>query len=302
MNDADRRLVELAHTQRQVFTRAQAHTAGLSWQAIGRRHSSGLFVPVGTHTLTFAGVTLDWRGLLQAGLLDLGPGALVSGEAAAALHRLDGFDDGPLVYLVLRNRRSRTTTGHVTSTHEISKLDRVVVDGLACASVTRTVVELLDRVSREQVGNALDSGTRTRLTAPPVVHRRLIELGRQGRSGVATFDSLMRDAGVESWLERTFLELVAPTSLPRPAVQRTYRSDKVHIARVDFDFAPVPIIVEVGGRRGYMSSAERRRQERRRNAMQLLGKTIYFFTCEDVKHDPAYVLDTIHVALRNVAS
>ena len=61
----------------------------------------------------------------------------------------------------------------------------------------------------------------------------------------------------------------------------------------------MPIIVEVGGRRGYMSSAERRRQERRRNAMQLLGKTIYFFTCEDVKHDPAYVLDTIHAGAPN---
>lgn len=302
MNDADRRLAELADSQRQVFSRAQARAAGLSFQAIGRRVDSRLFVPVGSHALTFAGTVLDWRAQLQAGILDLGPGALVSGEAAAALHGLDGFLDGPLVYLVLRGQRNRFTVGTVTSSNEISKLDRVVVDGLPCVSVTRAVVELLDRVSREQVGNALDSGTRTRLTAPDVVRRRLIELGRQGRSGVSTFDELMRDAGVESWLERKFLELIAPTELPRPDVQRTYQADGVHLARVDFDFAPLPIVVEVGGRRGYLSAAERRRQERRRNSMQLIGKTVYFFTSEDVKHDPAYVLGVLHDALRSAAS
>lgn len=177
-----------------------------------------------------------------------------------------------------------------------------MVDGLPCVSGTRTVIELLGRVDREHVGNALDSGTRKRLTAPPVVRRRLVELGRQGRAGVATFDELMRNAGVESWLERAFLELIAPTRLPRPAIQRTYHADRKHVARVDFDFAPLPIVVEVGGQRGYMSAAERRRQERRRNAMQLLGTTIYVFTCEDVKHDPAYVLDTLHAALRDIAS
>ena len=60
----------------------------------------------------------------------------------------------------------------------------------------------------------------------------------------------------------------------------------MHIARVDFDFSPLPIMVEVGGKRGYMSSSERQRQERRRNELQLLGKVIYFFTTEDVVQRP----------------
>ena len=74
------------------------------------------------------------------------------------------------------------------------------------------------------------------------------------------------------------------------------------MARVDFDFAPLPIVVEVGGRRGYFSSSERRRQEHRRNELQLLGKTIYFFTTEDVVDDPQYVTATLVAGIARLAS
>ena len=47
-------------------------------------------------------------------------------------------------------------------------------------------------------------------------------------------------AGVQSWLERAFLRILRSTALPTPTIQRTYRRDGVHIARVDFDFAPLP--------------------------------------------------------------
>lgn len=302
MNEAERRLAELADRQRQVFTRAQARGAGVSASGLSRRLVSGLFVPVGTHSLTFAGVTLDWRGQLQAGILDLGRGTLVSAEAAAAMHELDGFDEGPLVYLVPRELRERMTAGEVTSSSDIHPLDKCVVDGLPVVSGTRAVVEVLSRCNVTQAGNALDSATRKRITAPTVVERRLVELGRQGRAGVAMFDELMKLAGVESWLERKFLKLIRETGLPEPALQRTYREDGVHVARVDFDFAPLPIIVEVGGQRGYMSTEERRRQEHRRNAMQLVGKVIYFFTTEDVRDTPDYVLGTLHGCIPGRAS
>ena len=216
MNAAERTLADLAARQRQVFTRAQALTAGLSPSALHRRIKDGLFVPYGPHALHFAGVTLDYRGRLLAGLLDLGPDALVSGRAAAALHGLDGFEEGPLQFLVPRSRRSRGTVGMVTSSPSIGALDRTTVDGLAATSGTRTVVELLGRTSERELGNALDSATRRGLTAPSVVRRRLEELGRQGRAGVAEFERVMESAGVQSWLERQFLHLLRSRSLPTP--------------------------------------------------------------------------------------
>ena len=77
--------------------------------------------------------------------------------------------------------------------------------------------------------------------------------------------------------------------------------DGRHIARVDFDFEPSPVIAEVGGRRGYMSADERRRQEHRRNELQLVGKVVYFFTTEDVAESPGYVTSTMRAALRDAA-
>ena len=301
MNDADRALAELARRQRQVFTRQQATAAGLGRSAFTRRVRGGLFVPVGSHTFTFAGVALGWHGRLQAGLLDLGPGAIVTAESAAVLHGLDGFwypDEPPVVFVVERADRNRRTVGTVLSTPRIGPLDRTVIDGFPVASGTFTVVQLLGRVDCELLGNAFDSACRKGLTARRAIERRLADLGRQGRPGVADLDSVLADAGVQSGLERRFRALTKGRGYPLPTTQRVYRHKGVHVARVDFDFAPLPIIVEVGGRRGYLSSAERQRQERRRNSLQLLGKVIYFFTTEDVFDDPAYVLDTLDACLR----
>lgn len=197
--------------------------------------------------------------------------------------------------------RDRTTIGVVTSSPDISRLDRTEIDGLACTSATRSVVELLGRASEREIGNALDSATRLQLTAPSVVRRRLIELGRKGRAGVADFDRVMESAGVQSWLERRFLELLRSAGVPRVTTQCTYRRNGTHIARVDFDFAPIPLVVEVGGRRGYLSFDERRRQERRRNELQLEGRVVYFFTTEDVIEDPRYVLTTVRLGMAAAA-
>lgn len=301
MKDADRTLAELAPQQHQVFSRAQASVAGLTPSDIYRRVRDGALVVCGHRSRCFAGVSLTYRGRLMAGLVDLGPAALVSARAAAALHGLDGFDDGPLQFLVPRSMRDRITLGAVASSPDIGRLDRMRVDGLPCTSGTRTVVELLGRASEREIGNALDSATRLRLTAPSVVRRRLVELGRQGRAGVADFDRVIESAGVQSWLERRFLELVRAADLPRVTIQRTYRRNGTHIARVDFDFAPIPLIVEVGGRRGYLSLDERRRQERRRNLLQLEGRIVYFFTTADVVEDPRYVVATVREGLTAAA-
>ena len=301
MKDVDRRLAELAASQRQVFTRDQAVAAGLTHAGLHRRTKGGLFVPHGPRTLHFAGTELDWRGRLLAGLLDLGDSALVSGRSAAALHGLDGYVEGPIELLVPRRQREMTAVGRVSSSLVINPLDRDTVDGLRVTSATRTILDLAGRVSERELGNAIDSACRLGLSAPVALRRRLEQLGRQGRAGVASFDRVMESAGVQSWLERRFLRLLTEAGIVKPTVQRTHRKDGQHIARVDFDFEPVPVIAEVGGRRGYMSADERRRQEHRRNELQLLGKVVYFFTTEDVAEAAGYVIATIRAALAEAA-
>lgn len=295
MDSITPRLLEIAGRQHQVFSRQQARGAGASASLLSRRLATGRLVACGTSALHLPGVSLTYRGRLMAGLLDLGSDALVSGRSAAHLLGLDGFEEGPLEFLVPRQARGRRTAGVVSSTHEIARLDRIEIEGLACTSATRTIVELLDSASEDEVGNALDSATRQRLTAPSVVVQRLDDLGRR-RHGGAVLERLLRAGTVESWLERRFLALARRSGLPPLVLQRRYEAHGV-VARVDFEFLDAPIVVEVGGRRGYLSRDERQRQERRRNALQLAGRTIYFFTRDDVVDDPQYVTRTLCAAL-----
>lgn len=80
-------------------------------------------------------------------------------------------------------------------------------------------------------------------------------------------------------------------------MQRRYQLPGIGVVRVDFEYSTRPVVVEVGGRLGYMSNADRHRKERRRNALQVDGKTVYFFTRHDVVNDPGYVLATVTAAL-----
>ncbi|WP_162941453.1 hypothetical protein [Desertimonas flava] len=260
MKAVDLRLAEHATEQHQVFSRRQARRAGLTPAALWGRLRSGSLVACGPQALHFAGVTLDYRGRLMAGLLDLGAGALVSGPAAAHLLGLDGFGEGPLEFVVPRVARNRHTIGAVHSISGPDTLDRVNLDGLACTSATLTVVELLARGTKEQAANALDSACRRRLTAVPVVAQRLDELGRQGRPGVAMFEEIIADAVVDSWLERRFLGVLRSAGLPIPSPQRRHRLNGVGVVRVDFEFDHVPIVIEVGGRQGYLSAGDRQRK------------------------------------------
>lgn len=293
MREEERQLAELARRQRQVFSREQVSAVGLGRKVISRRLDSGAWRTIGPRTFAFAGAELDWRGRLQAGLFDLGEGASVAAESAAALYGLDSYRDGPLVFLVPRERRERTTVGEVIST---TAIDRRVVDGLPITSAALTVVQLAGRVGVELLGDAFDSACRKGLASEAAVQLLLDRIGRQGRPGMAALDEMLVSAGVESWLERRFLELL-PAELPNPELQRTYHSDGERVARVDFDFAPLPVIVEVGGRKGYVSAADRRNKERRRNKVQLIGKTVYFFTRDDIVDTPDYVVATLERAL-----
>ena len=302
MNDADRLLVALAARQRQVFTRRQARPAGLTDAGIHRRVRSGVFVVRGPHTLHFAGSQLDWRGALLAGLYDLGDEAAVTGRAAAALHGLDGFEEGPIELLVPRRLRGRAAVGKVSSSPAISRLDVVTLEGdLRVTSGTRTILELAGRVTERELANAVDSVCRLGLTAPDVLRRRWEQLGTAGSprsGGVRARDG---DGGRPELAGTALPRPRRRYGLPRPSLQRVHRRDGQHVARVDFDFAPCDVIAEVGGRRGYVSVDERRRQERRRNQLQLAGKIVYFFTYDDVVDAAGYFASTIGAALRMAA-
>lgn len=296
MRDVDLVLANLALRQYEVFSREQARDRGLSPSALSRRIRSRRLVVCGRQALHFPGVKLSYRGRLQAALFDLGPDAAVAGRAAACIHRFDGFREGPLEFVTLHDRRRRSRF-QVHSVAAFGPSDRLLYEGLRCTSPTLTVMHLFAWGTDEEAANALDSALRMRCTSVTEIRRRFEELGRAGRAGVARFERTVREAVVDSWLERRFVRLLRDAGLPSPAVQQRYELAGFGVVRVDFEYAAQRIVIEVGGRLGYLSSADRHRKERRRNALQLDGRTVYFFTRDDVVNDPGYVVATVAAAL-----
>jgi very-short-patch-repair endonuclease len=67
-------------------------------------------------------------------------------------------------------------------------------------------------------------------------------------------------------------------------------------------FDEADLVVEVSGRRGHSSPAERSKDAQRRNELQALGRTVYEFTWEDVTTQPGRVVREVAERLRAASS
>jgi very-short-patch-repair endonuclease len=278
-------------------TDAQALSAGLTPAQIRHRLQTGRFERLGVRVLRVTGSPRTWEQLLGAGLLDLGPDAVVSQRSAAALFGFDGFAAGPVEFTTPRRGRGLVDHWQVHTTRRLDRVDRTSVGALACTTAARTIVDLARGSSPAELERAIDSAVRDGLASPAFLRRRLRDLRGPGRHGVRLLDQLLQDTGGHSALERAFLELVRTAGLPRPHCQRIVRRDGRTVARVDFSFEPRLIVVEVSGRRGHSSDAERAKDARRRNELQALGFVVLEFTYGDVFERPSYVLETLRGVL-----
>jgi len=77
----------------------------------------------------------------------------------------------------------------------------------------------------------------------------------------------------------------------RPATQVVHRRGAQTFARVDFLFADHGAVVEVSGRLGHASDAERARDAQRRNELQAVGRRVFEFTTRQVFDRPGEVGD-----------
>jgi very-short-patch-repair endonuclease len=238
---------------------------------------------------------------LMAGLLSLGDDAVVSHEAAARLHGFDRCLPDAVEFSVPRASRHARGRFRVHSTRDLAGIDRVTIDGFRCTSATRTIIDLARaRIPKVRLEAAIDSAVRSGATAPVVLATRLAELRGPGRWGARRLDELLLDSGGHTMLERRFLKLMREAGLPTPRTQVVHRRDGRTFARVDFLFESHGVVVEVSGRKGHASDAERARDAQRRNELQDIGSRVYEYTYQQVARDPSYVVRTMRTRLASV--
>ncbi len=293
-------LVELAARQHGVVGVEQLRELGVSAAAQRAAIDAGWLRQAERGVVAVAGAPVTWHQQLRAGLLALGERAWVSHEAAAYLHGLDRAV-AKVEFTVPRAKRT-SIDGLVThTTADVGRLDVVAVDGFRCSSATRTVLDLAYcGIATVRLEAAIDSAVRLGKSAPQVIAARLAELRGPGRRGARVLDRLLVDSGGETRLERLFLQLVRRAGLPRPITQRVVRREGHHVARVDFLFTDYRVVVEVTGRVGHSSPADRQRDAQRRNELIDLGYRVYEYTWHDVRYRPDRVVATLRARLIQV--
>ena len=282
--------VGLAEAQHGVVSRAQLLELGCPATLVDNWTRSRKLVAAAPRVWRLPGAPITWHQLVQTGLLGLGHEACVSHAAAAQLHGFDRTPPDRLEFTVPRHARTmQLPHGVVHSTRVLPRIDICRIEGLRTTTATRTVIDLARaRVPRVRLEAAIDSAIRSGASAPLVLSKRLARLRGPGRWGCRLLDELLLDSGGETLLERRFLGLLREVRLPRPRVQIPFRDGARTVARVDFLYDDLFIIVEVSGGRGHSTAADRAKDAQRRNELQDIGFRVYEFTWEDV--EPAHIM------------
>lgn len=293
-------LAERAASQHGLLSTADFVELEVTTEQVRHRVDQRWLVKIAPRVFAVAGSPDTHERQLQAGLLSLGPSSWVSYEAAAELHGLDRSDAEAVEFTVKRAARNTPSRMIVHTTTRINRLDTVTVDGFRTMSATRTILDLAHAGgSQPRVAAAFDSAVRLGVSHPAVLTTRLATLRGSGRWGCRMIDRLLPDSGGHSPLERTFLGVVRSIGARPPQRQVVQRTDTGrHIARVDFLFPDHQLIVEINGRRGHVSDAERTKDAQRRNELQAVGFRVVEYTTDHLRHRRSWVADDVRRHLR----
>ena len=319
-HDLDDLFHQLATAQSGVASLRQARALGFTDDQI-RHRRRGRWPTPWTGVVQLPGTPDTWETQLLAGCLRASDHWFVSHGSAAKLLGLDGFDDPSVEFVARRPLNGRRSGLIVHETRCLDAVDAVtvrrsippsvrkapmlrragVITAYRTTSASRTIIDLAARLDLEQLGRAIDSACRLGHSSPAYLVRRLGELRGPGRAGTRRLDQAIVDIGGHSMLERGFLRLLRINGLPRPDCQIAWAIPGRLYARVDFDFQPLPLVIEVGGNRGHSGDVDRARDARRRNELQSLGVEVLEFTFGQVMREEAYVVETVRRTLSRLA-
>jgi hypothetical protein len=280
-DDAFGAVAALAASQHGAFSRRQAAGVDVDADQIFRWKVTRRIREPLPGVLTIVGAPATWRQKLK--VLELaGTGSgVISGAAAAALHGLDGFAEGPLEVTIPRLGTLRATGARVRRRAKIPFEDWEEVDGIRCTGLARTLVDLGDQHDAKVVQRALDDVRRRgkslrwlRMTA-----ERLQGPGRRGPGLLlGLLDAAEREQRVpDSWFERLLeLALTCPELPPIVRQHEIRTGDGSFVARVDLAIPELLLGIEGHSRQFHFGEVAEQLDEDRDLAAAAQGWEILY--------------------------
>ena len=289
---------ELARLQHGVFARWQLVPRGVSERAIVRRLAGGDWGVVLPGVLALPSARDTFERRVWAGWLAVGPGALVSHEAAAQVHRIPNVIRNRVVLTDAHGRHHRLPGVIVHQLNDVLPEHRTAVDGLPITTPARTIVDLAAVVHPARLLPIVEGTHHARIASYTEVGVCMASIARRGKPGIRhlalTLDKLTSTkATTMSKLERQLFELIANAGLPRPISQYPFPGRLFTNGCVDAAYADAKLIVEADGRTWHTRIADLKRDHARDADAARHGWLTLRLLYEDITADPAGTAELI---------
>jgi very-short-patch-repair endonuclease len=300
---AHARAAVFAHAARQhgVFTSSDWRDAGIHHGLLAREVRRGSVRRIHPTTYVVNGAPHSWRQDLCAAVRSVGPDALASHRAAAALWQLGDTVGRTIEVVTTRHRRVGRAPFTVHECLDIRPGDRGVVDHIPVTAVPRTLLDLARFVPEERLGQCVDDAVRRRLSTYGALADWLGGVARPGVRGTRCLRAVLADrpGGTippGSTFEALALGLVRRHGLPEPVRQVPVRCGEEDF-RIDIGWPDVKVGVEWDSRQHHSMPSQWEHDLWRQNLIQLEGWLLLRYTRRALLTRPDASTDEIRNAL-----
>jgi very-short-patch-repair endonuclease len=302
MGKLDDRLMPVFAAQHWLVSRSDVRAAGGSWRQEQLRVQRGAWEVADEGVYRLAGAPQTWESRSLAPILAIGGRARASHHCAAALHGIPGFGEGAPEISIERGRGARREGVRIHTSTDLERSDPVVVRGVPCTGLPRTILDLARTSSDKRVLQAIEWGRRTERVDWSELISTLARHARRGRPGIRRLRRVItrnahRAEISDSDFELLFLAFLAEHAVLEPVLHhRVFDGDRF-VAEVDLAYPDLKIAIELDGRI-HLNSDVRERDLPRQNDLVLAGWIVLRFTWSRFTQHPDAVLSEIREAIR----
>jgi very-short-patch-repair endonuclease len=283
-------LDELLRRHDGVITMAQAHSLGLSYDAVEWRVRNGRWRRCARSVFFVDDRPFTDAARIRAAVWGYGAQATASGLAAAWWLDLTRFAPQVVEVTVPRNSHGRRHVGSRVRRRNLSPLDVIERGGLRVTSLPLTAVEAA--VRRGGGPNVMDNALQQHTELRKLWEAHMRNKGRYG-SPAARMLLQAADEGTRSAAERLFAQM-----LNQAGITGWKPNQMVAGYEVDFLFRDAKLAVEVDGFAFHSDPEAFNRDRKKQNAIALAGYQILRFTWIDLTEYPERVIAEVKRAIR----
>jgi hypothetical protein len=287
----DEAIAEVAARSHGLFGRIHLDLLGVSHEFVAHRVAVGRWLAVVDGVYRIAGAPRSWEADVLAACWAGGTRASASHRSAAALYDLPGGCRDLIEITCPRWKRARHAGLRMHETLTELDEDVVLVKGIPCTNVERTLFDLAAPKQTKTLELAIDAALRRELTDLGALVDACDRLARRGRRGSTAFRSAVSsrtpsEALPESAPERLLATALVAQGLPEPERQHVVRDlDGSFVARVDLAYPDAGILIEYESIEHHTGKVALLRDSARRNAVTALGYRVLTATAADLRDD-----------------